>query len=131
MAGVYVKCWAQKRQVRTYFCLEWAGNLCDKTWKDAASHWRERALNVEKKWKNAASQPRSEPEEEEDEPDEPDEPDDDDDVDDDDVDDDDVDDDDDAPMAFGCDQSSIRMLENLVDAAIVRDSEKNAIADSG
>ena len=57
--------------------------------------------------------------------------DDDDDVDDDDVDDDDVDDDDDAPMAFGCDQSSIRMLENLVDAAIVRDSEKNAIADSG
>ena len=51
--------------------------------------------------------------------------DDDDDDDDDDVDDDDVDDDDDdAPMAFGCDQSSIRMLENLVDAAIVRDSEK-------
>ena len=95
VVGVYGKCWAQKRQVRTYFCLERAGNLCDKTWKDAASHWRERALNVEKKWKNAASQPRSEPEEEEDEPDEPDDDDDDDDDDVDD-DDDDVDDDDDA-----------------------------------
>ena len=26
VAGAYGKCWAQKRQVRTYFCLERAGN---------------------------------------------------------------------------------------------------------
>ena len=27
VAGAYGNCWVQKQQVRTYFCLEGAGNL--------------------------------------------------------------------------------------------------------
>ena len=43
MAGAHGKCWAQKRQVRTYFWLERAGNL-EKTWKNGASQGRDWAV---------------------------------------------------------------------------------------
>jgi len=33
VAGAYGKCWAQKWQVRTYFCLERAGNRGEKVKK--------------------------------------------------------------------------------------------------
>ena len=89
MSGAYGQCWAQNRQVRTHFCRERAGNLCEKTWKNAASQGQEWSIKTWRK-NEKLLQPRGEPGEE----DEPDEPDDDDDDDDHDDDDDDVGDDD-------------------------------------
>ena len=50
-------CGAQKRQVRTYFCIKGTIAL-EKTWKSATCQGETGQQNVEETWKNAASQGR-------------------------------------------------------------------------
>ena len=55
MSGAYGQCWAQNRQVRTHFCRERAGNLCEKTWKNAASQGQEWSIKRGEKMKNCCN----------------------------------------------------------------------------
>jgi hypothetical protein len=55
VSGAYGQCWAQNRQVRTHFCRERAGNLCEKTWKNAASQGQEWSIKRGEKMKNCCN----------------------------------------------------------------------------